>query len=366
MKKNRTGPNRTALWIGVLVVLAVAVFLLRGRIHFDWHTFFTQLKLADWRLFGVGVLLIYAAYCVRAIRWALFLRPTKRVSPVSLVGTQVIGFTAVALFGRLADLVRPYLVSRRTKIPLPAQIAVYAVERIFDLGSNAVIFAAILLLSPDRNTVPHPEAVNKLAMLALAAAVGLGLFAFFVRKAGHTVAAVFGKGLGALSPKLGEGAREKILGFRDGLNAVDSLGAFVQATLLSLVMWMMIVYAYLETVRAFTASDPLRSMSLARCLVLMVASQAASLVQLPVIGWFTQIGIVAKAIQSLFGAAPEPALGAATMLLLVTFLSVIPVGLIWSRFEHVSIKKLTEESEHAGEAPVGGPREEEREFVPEA
>lgn len=358
--------NRTALWIGVLIVLAVAVWLLRGRIHFDWHTFIAQLRLADWKLFGLGVALIYAAYCVRAVRWALFLRSTKKVSPVSLIGSQVIGFTAVALFGRLADLVRPYLVSRRTGLALPSQIAVYAVERIFDFGSNALIFALILLLAPDRKSVPHAEAVNRIALLALLAVVGFALFAYFVRVAGHRIAEAFGRTLGALSPKLGEGAREKILGFRDGLSAIDSLATVLKAAALSLIMWFMIVYAYLETVRAFTASPPLAHMSLARCLVLMVASQAASLVQLPVIGWFTQIGIVSGAIQNLFGASPESALGAGTMLLIVTFLSVIPAGLIWSRFEQVSLKKLTEESEHAtdGNAPHAG--EPKREFVPEA
>ncbi len=363
MTKAKTA-NRNLLWGALLVALLAGVWLLRGRIHFDFHTFVEQLKLADWRLFGAGVLLIYAAYGVRAVRWALFLRPTKRVSPVSLIGTQIIGFTAVALFGRLADLVRPYLVAKRTDIPLPSQIAVYAVERIFDLGSNAIIFAAILLLAPDRNTIPHPEAVRKLAVLALAAAIVLALFAVVVRKAGHRVAALFGRGLGVLSPKLGEGAREKILGFRDGLNAIDSFATILKASALSLVMWFMIVYAYLVTVRAFTASPPLHGMTLAQCLVLMVASQAASMVQLPVIGWFTQVGIVAGAIQKLFGAAPESSLGAGAMLLIVTFLSVIPAGLIWSRFEHVSLKKVTEESETAtGEAAA---HQEKPEFVPEA
>lgn len=342
--------NRNLLWGGLAVVLLAGVWLLRGRIHFDFHTFVEQLKLANWGLFGIGVLLIYAAYCLRAMRWALFLRPTKRVSAASLIGTQVIGFTAVALFGRLADLVRPYLVARRTSIPLPSQIAVYAVERIFDLSSNAVIFAAILLLAPDRHAIPHPEAVRKLAVLALTAAIVLAGFAVAVRKAGRTVAELFGRGFGALSPKLGAGAREKVLGFRDGLNAIDSVGTVLQAAVLSLGMWFMIVYAYLVTVRAFTASPPLHGMTLAQCLVLMVASQAASMVQLPVVGWFTQVGIVAKAIQSLFNAAPEPSLGAAAMLLVVTFLSVIPVGLIWSRFEHISLKKVTEESETATES----------------
>jgi hypothetical protein len=35
--------------------------------------------------------------------------------------------------------------------------------------------------------------------------------------------------------------------------------------------------------------------------------------------------------------------------LAVTFLSIAPVGLIWARFEHVSLRKVAAESEHAEE-----------------
>jgi glycosyltransferase 2 family protein len=60
----------------------------------------------------------------------------------------VIGFTAVALIGRVADLVRPYLVSKRTGLPISSQIAVYIVERLFDAGSMALITSSVILLSP--------------------------------------------------------------------------------------------------------------------------------------------------------------------------------------------------------------------------
>jgi uncharacterized protein (TIRG00374 family) len=351
-------------WILLVIALAVGVYALRDRIHFDWHTFASQLQLADWRLFGIGVALIWLGYVVRAVRWALFLKPTKKVGPLSLMGTQVIGFTAVALFGRLADLVRPYLVSRRTGIPLSAQVAVYTVERMFDMGSVALIFAVVLLFAPDRHSLPHPEIINKTALGALVVVVAFVLFALFVRAAGRQVANLFGKAVGALSPKLGESIREKILAFRDGLNAIQSVGDFLQAFTLSIVMWLMIAYAYLETTRAFSASPQLASMTLSRCMLLMAASTAGSIIQLPVIGWFTQIGIVAQTMQRLFDVAPEPALGAGAMLLVVTFMSIIPLGLIWSRFEHVSLNKLTEESGEAAEH-IAEPAPEPS-FVPEA
>jgi hypothetical protein len=53
------------------------------------------------------------------------------------------------------------------------------------------------------------------------------------------------------------------------------------------------------------------------------------------------------------------------MLLIITFLGVMPIGLIWSRFEHVSLKKLTEESEHAGVEMAVHPGSEDG-FIPEA
>ena len=81
----------------------------------------------------------------------------------------------------------------------------------------------------------------------------------------------------------------------------------------------------------------------------MAASGAASAGQLPVIGWFSQIGIVAAAISSFYGASAEASTACAATLLLVTFLGIVPVGLIWAQLEHVNLRKVTVESEHAEE-----------------
>jgi glycosyltransferase 2 family protein len=336
------------LWLVVAIALVALVLVARQRIHFDWGVFAHQLKLANWTRIGIGVVLIWLAYGIRAVRWSVLLRPTKRVSPLKLVGSQVIGFTAVALFGRLADLVRPYLVARRTQLSLSSQIAVYTVERMFDLGTVAVIFSIVLLFSPDRATLPRPDLINKAAWGGLLATVALAVFAVLARVSGRAVAAVAGKTLGLVSHKLGEVVREKILGFRDGLNTIGSIGELLLVIAISLVHWLIIAYAYLETTRAFVASPPLANMTLARCMLLMAASMGSSVLQLPVLGWFTQIGLTTAAMQALFRVAPEPALGCGAVLLLVTFMSVIPLGLIWARIDRVSLKKVSEESEHAG------------------
>jgi uncharacterized membrane protein YbhN (UPF0104 family) len=341
--------KRWILWVVVLVALVAVVLVVRDRIHFRWDVFWQQLKLADWKLIGVGIALIWGAYALRAVRWSIFLKPTKAVSPFRLIGSMVIGFTGVALLGRAADLVRPYLVSRRTQIPLSAQIAVYVVERMFDFGSMALIFSTVILLSPDRHTLPRPDLIHKAAVGGLLGAVALGLFAVFVRVSGKVVARMFGRAFGILSPKLGANVEEKILGFRDGLNAIGSLGDLLLVVVISLIHWGMISFAYLETARAIVADPILGNMHLSQCMLLMAASMVSSVIQLPILGWFSQIGLTMAAMQALFKVTWEPALGCSAALLLVTFLSVIPLGLIWAQFEHVSLTKVAEESEQAGE-----------------
>lgn len=144
-------------WLIGLIVLAAIVALViwgRGRIHFDFAVFHKQLALVDWRGIIAGIACIYVGYLFRSARWALLLRHNKKVGLFSLTGTQVIGFTAVALIGRVADPVRPYLVAKRTGLPLGTQIAVYIVERLFDFGAMAVIVSLALL------SIPYPSVAS--------------------------------------------------------------------------------------------------------------------------------------------------------------------------------------------------------------
>ena len=337
--------NSWILYLVGAILLGALAWLVHTRVHFQWSVFRDQLQHVDWRRIIFGVVLIASCYWLRAARWSVLIRPQKKVGMFSLVGTQVIGFTAVALFGRLADLVRPYLVAKRTRLTISSQIAVYTVERMFDLAATALLFSAALLLAPDRATLPHHEALQHTALFALVVTVALAIFAVAVRASGRAIAALTERAFGSVSPKLGHAVASKVLAFRDGLDSIATFGDFLWSMAISLVMWAFITAAYLETTRAFVLSPELSSMTLARCMVMMAASMAGSVVQLPVLGWFTQIAVTTGVMQKIFNVQSEPALACGAMLLIVTFMSVIPLGLIWSRIEHVSLKKVSQESE---------------------
>jgi hypothetical protein len=341
--------KKRQLLIGLIVLAALAALIFWGvrRSHFSFAVFGKQVAVADWRTIALATGCIYAGYVFRAVRWARLMRHNKKVPLFSLLSCQVIGFTAVALIGRVADLVRPYLVAKKTALPLSTQFAVYIVERLCDFGSLALIISFAIVLAP-HGALPDPQIVRKAGYGGLAITVLAGLFLFAVRLAGGAVASFFERALGMASKKLGETAGQKIRSFRTGLDTIRSASDFGAAAALSLSMWALITLAYLETMRSFTASPVLVHMDLSGCILLLAVSGSVSVFQLPILGWFSQIAFVAAAIVTLFSATPEAATACAAMLLLVTFLSIAPTGLIWAHFERVSLRKITLESEHAG------------------
>jgi uncharacterized membrane protein YbhN (UPF0104 family) len=338
------------LWIVAVLALVAVVYVFRYKVQFDWAMFWQQLRHASPVHIGFAIVLIYATYFLRAMRWSVFVSPTKKVDAMSLLGSQFIGFTAVAFFGRLADLTRPYLVARRTGLPLSSQVAVYTIERMFDLGAAALIFSTALAFTP--RDLPHHDVFVRAGALSLAATLAIAVFAGVVRVAGGAVAGFARAALGVLSKGLGESIATKVLGFRDGLNAIESARELGIVTAISLLMWGMIGMAYLQTAHAFVHTPELAGLTFSRTMLLMAASIGGSLLQLPIIGWFTQIAVTAAAMHTLYGAPIEAATACGAVLLVVTFLCIIPAGLVYARVEHVSLKKVASESEAAGQAVV--------------
>src|SRR6202041_128469 len=279
--------KRNAVVWGVgAVALVVLVWLFRTKVQFDWANFWQQLRYVSVGHIVAGIVLIYVTYWIRAIRWAVFVSPTKKVSAASLLGSQFIGFTAVALFGRLADLTRPYLLARRMGLSLSSQVAVYTIERMFDLGAAAVIFSCALAFTP--KNLPHHEVFVRAGVLSLGATLAIAVFAGAVRVAGGAIAGFARGTVGRLSKSAGESIATKIIGFRDGLNALSSVRDFATVVLLSLTMWGLIGAAYVQTAHAFVHTPELSSLTFSRTMLLLAVSIGGSLLQLPVIGWVTK------------------------------------------------------------------------------
>ena len=68
-------------WIMYLVgaiLLGALVWLVHTRVHFQWSVFRDELQHVDWRRIIFAVALIIFCYWLRAIRWAVLIRPQRR------------------------------------------------------------------------------------------------------------------------------------------------------------------------------------------------------------------------------------------------------------------------------------------------
>jgi uncharacterized membrane protein YbhN (UPF0104 family) len=328
----------------LLIVLAACAWFARGRVHFDWANLKLQMRAILWTRVAAGVGLIWLSIAVRAPRWRVLLGSASATGSAKLIGPQFVGFTVVALFGRAADLSRPYLTARRTTTPVATQLAVYFIERALDLAAAAILFAVTLAFAPQN--MPHHEQFKKAGMGALALMAVLVVFLVAVRVAGKVIAGLARKSFGIISPAFGESSATKILEFREGLRTITSFQQFAAAFLLSLVVWAMIAGAYLETARAFADSPQLAHFSIPQTMLLLATSMGGSLLQLPVIGWFTQIGVLGVAFHAFFDVPVEVASAAGAITMLVTTLGVVPAGLIAAKIEGIGLR----DAAHSGEA----------------
>jgi hypothetical protein len=251
--------------------------------------------------------------------------------------SQLIGFTIVALFGRFADLGRPYLIARRLKTPVATQLAVYSIERAFDLASAAIIFSTTLAFAP--RDMPHHEAFARAGIVSLAATLFLAVFALALRFAGHHVARITAKLLHPLSETFADAASARILEFSHGLRIVSTLGEFLSALAISIFMWIIIAVMYFSAAHAFRAAPSLANLSFAATMLLLATSLGGSLLQLPILGWFTQIAVLAAALHGFFNVPLETATACGAVLLVVSNLAVIPAGLLAAHLEGVSLRE---------------------------
>jgi len=339
------------LYVVVVVILAALVYLqFRTWQNFDWAKLL-QFHLG-WRHIFHGVALIYFAYLLRAVRWKIFLRPVrKHASILGLVPPTVIGFTGLALLGRPGELIRPYLIARRENLNVASQLAVWAVERIFDIGGFTVILvAAIFLPSKLRDFIDSPATpweirhwVHLTGLALVAFVFGLFCAALLMSYRGNAIAQWVEREFSHLSENLGHRIAHKIREFTAGLNTIHGPLAFFQLSAVSILMWWVIALSYKEVTAAY--GMPMHGMSTTKVLLLMGSSMVGSMVQLPGVGGGSQLGTI-TAMDRVFHIAPrELTVSCGIMLWLVSFVAIVPIGLLLAHRERLSLRKLSAESE---------------------
>jgi hypothetical protein len=290
-----------------------------------------------------AIAVIYACYWLRAMRWSVLLRSLRPASSAQVFPAQVIGFTAVGLFGRVADLARPYIIARQLDTPVTTQLAVYSVERAFDLGAAALLFSATLAFGA--GSLPHHEAFERAGILSIAATLLVVIFAVALRLAGDRIAVLSAKLLRPLSPKFAAFAEGRLLDLRAGFQTLATFGEFAAAAALSLIMWSGVAFAYLLCARSFRTAPSLAHFAIPATMLLMATGIGGSVFQLPIAGWFTQTAVLAAALHGFFDVPLETATACGVVMVIVSYLAVIPLGLIFARLRGLTLRGAARSAE---------------------
>jgi uncharacterized protein (TIRG00374 family) len=341
----------------IFLILAVLFYLQYREWHsFDWGTFWSQTRQIRWRPVARAVALIYIAYVMRAVRWKIFLKPVRPDAKLmDLVSSTLVGFTGLALLGRAGEPIRPYLIGRRQKLTLSSQLAVWTVERIFDVAAFTLLIGLAVFRESGLYSIPEPSwypSLQRGVLILIGFVSAVAVAAVVINRQGEAVARWIEREFGHLPANLGHRVAHWVREFGTGLNTIHGSFSFLWLTLVSVGMWYVIAMAYKEVTHSYgQASLEIPQLQI---LILMGSSMLGSMLQLPAVGGGSQLATI-KTLSGLFGVPPELAASCGILLWLVTFAAVIPSGLALAHYERLSLRKLSEESHRAEEADIGSP-----------
>ncbi|MBV9073626.1 MAG: flippase-like domain-containing protein, partial [Acidobacteria bacterium] len=182
--------RKRLLITSVVVVVLVVLVILQAHAYrkFDWSAFGHEIAQVNWWMVLAAIGVVHLADALRAVRWSIFLRPVRSISPLKLLAAQYIGFAGLALLGRPGEFIRPYIIAKRARMTFASQVAVWTVERICDMSAVAIILACDLLFADTLRTFPQYDTIRA-GGVTLITLVGFGaLIAFIVWKYGRQIA----------------------------------------------------------------------------------------------------------------------------------------------------------------------------------
>src|SRR5262249_32252956 len=207
---------------------------------------------------------------------------------------------------------------------------IYALERLFDTASTAVIAALALLFvnsqSGSGETTSALGAAAKTANTLLFAGVTAAVV-FLVYLRVHETA-VLEKRLQGW--RQGQGWRRSVagilLGFVRGVQAIRDVKELLLAIFYSGSHWFLVLLIYYWGTHSFANASPrIAELSLGQVMLVMAFSLVGSVVQLPAIGGGAQLASV-LVYTKIFGVETEPATAGAVVVCVVWVSRILPAG----------------------------------------
>ena len=200
----------------------------------------------------------------------------------------MIGFTAITLLGRPGELVRPYLIATRERVPLSSQLAALMLERIYDLLAALLVFGFALSRVEASEVHAGPAlgwVLETGGKVAAAVAVVSCLVLVLIRQYAEKMRRRMLDGLKVLPERMYPKAERLVNAFVQGVESTRSWRALAALAGYTVLEWALIAGTMLCLVRAFPALD----FGLVDVLIFMGFVSFGAVVQIPGIGGGFQV-----------------------------------------------------------------------------
>ena len=264
-----------------------------------------------------------------------------------LLTATVIGFTGIVFLGRPGELIRPYLIAVRENTPFSSQMAIWILERIWDLLIVLAMFGFALSqvhinpsnLGPGMQWLLRTGGffVAALCTVCVFVLVMIGIFSDAAQQRVRDA-------MPAIPQRYRSRVEDVLVAFAGGMRSTRSGSFTFQILVYSMGEWAIIVLATWCLLRSFPQTA---SFSIIDGAVFSGFVAFGSIVQIPGIGGGMQVASVVI-LTELFGVDLAGATGVAILIWLTMYVFVAPIGVLlavheglkWRELSHLDAEKL--------------------------
>jgi uncharacterized protein (TIRG00374 family) len=245
-------------WKTILSLGVGALFVYLFVHNLDFAEVWAKVRAANWAQLGLALALLMGTYVVRTLRWRTLLEPMAKPPLSALFRATMIGFSALFLMGRAAEMIiRPASLSIKADVRPSASYATVMIERVFDMVM-VVFFFAINLVFFEYNKTDHDADAMRMfgwikvtgALLLLVAIAGIYGLSVFRRKRQGALN-YLGKRLQRLPRRVSTGLMSLLEHISEGLAVLHDARGLTITVSYTVLIWLMVATAHLLVVRAF-------------------------------------------------------------------------------------------------------------------
>jgi len=328
--------KKMLLIVGLMVSIICSWLFVR---KIEWSSLGVAFSEAKYIYIFPTIIIMFASFYIRAIRWEVLLSPIKKISVLNLFSASMIGFMANnVLPARLGEIIRPVMIARKEKIGVSTSFATIAIERVFDILGIIVIASLLFCFLPSDNQANSQAVIHQLkkwsaimAFFGICTIAILFLLSLYPKKAG----AVFEKLLFVFPHHLRDKLVNLLHSFISGLQVFDHKIKLLWVGVLSLIIWLLNA----ASIYVLCYSFDIGLSYAGACFVTVCIALAVALPQAP--GFIGVFHIATQKSLDVFGVGLSSAQSFAILLWAVSVIPVTVAGLLFLWREGISFGEIS-------------------------